>query len=342
MLLFVCFISWEIQTGGVTVDRQAALLITAFVTVFVLLQSQRGAVNGLGKPFAASIPDEVLRQGAFLLAILICSGAFILSADQLMLILIGAVSGSASIYILMIVIALQKVKANKNETLEINNEQLSKDMWRLLFASVMFASLTYADILIVGFFMGAEEVGSYRIATQIAVFASLLMMAIQEGGKPHIAKNYASRRISELKDISIYGARAQTLFSFVFLVFFFFWGDESISLVFGHQYEGAYAVVLLLVTLRTISMGFGLGDITLKMSDYPSLSFWFTLMAAILNIALNIILVPELGLVGAAISTGCAWLLLSILCWTGILMKIGYRGDAFATPRKTIRAGFAG
>jgi O-antigen/teichoic acid export membrane protein len=72
--------------------------------------------------------------------------------------------------------------------------------------------------------------------------------------------------------------------------------------LFGSEYEiGAAAVVVLSISVL-VGAGFGPVDILLVMMGKSSWSLWNTAAALAVNIALNLLLIPRIGIIGAAIS----------------------------------------
>ena len=82
-------------------------------------------------------------------------------------------------------------------------------------------------------------------------------------------------------------------------------------LLFGSEFQNAIALKILLtgIFVQTI---FGLGSSTLSMSGNTAFNLINVSIALILNIVLNFILIPQYGIVGAALSTAIA-LFLSLI-----------------------------
>ena len=82
--------------------------------------------------------------------------------------------------------------------------------------------------------------------------------------------------------------------------------------LFGSEFQNAVALKILLtgILVQTI---FGLGSSTLSMSGNTNFNLINVSIALILNVALNYILIPQYGIIGAALSTAIALIILSIL-----------------------------
>ena len=74
-------------------------------------------------------------------------------------------------------------------------------------------------------------------------------------------------------------------------------------LLFGPNYIDSACVLVLLTTATFIQTAFGAAGPVLSMSGYTRLVLWNSLGAFILNLVLNIILIPKFGIMGAAWAT---------------------------------------
>ena len=86
--------------------------------------------------------------------------------------------------------------------------------------------------------------------------------------------------------------------SLVFILY-----PTKVMLLFGPNYMESACVLVLLTIATFIQTTLGAAGPVLSMSGYTRLVFWNSLGAFILNIILNIILIPKFGMIGAAWAT---------------------------------------
>ena len=101
----------------------------------------------------------------------------------------------------------------------------------------------------------------------------------------------------------------------------------------GEGYEeGLFMVPLLLFGYLFLGIYFNL-SIWFKLTDQTKFSFYFTLLGAVITVAVILTLVPVLGYLGAALSTLACYLSMSVLCYL-------YGQKYFPIPYQTHKAIF--
>ena len=86
--------------------------------------------------------------------------------------------------------------------------------------------------------------------------------------------------------------------SLVFIIY-----PTKVMLLFGPNYIDSASILVVLTISAFIQTAMGATGPILSMSGYIRLVFWNSLGAFILNIVLNIILIPKFGALGAAWAT---------------------------------------
>lgn len=188
-------------------------------------------------------------------------------------------------------------------------KSLFRDSWPLMLSAAAGYIYMRVDQVMVGQIMGDEALGIYSAGVKISevfyfipgVICGSLFTAIVNARKTS-AKTYFSR----LKKLYI------LLFALAILVAvpISLLSKPIISLVFGAEYLGS-ALVLRLYIWSTLGLfvGSGVGN-QLMAENRTKTIFWLNFFAMLLNVALNIYLIPRLGLAGAALATLISYLLI--------------------------------
>lgn len=184
----------------------------------------------------------------------------------------------------------------------------------LLAVAVLGSIITWTDTLMLGFFKTAADVGLYNAALPLAYFLSVVLTAFLFLYVPLMSQLYAKNQVDEMK--RSYAVLTKWIFSAtlpIFLIFVLF-PEATLNLLFGFRYIDAA------FTLQILSLGFfitpmlGPNVSTLIAMDKTRFLMWSVLIAAIVNIILNIVLIPPLGIAGAAIATASALAMRNFLC----------------------------
>ncbi|MDJ1433107.1 flippase [Halostagnicola sp. A-GB9-2] len=159
------------------------------------------------------------------------------------------------------------------------------------------------DVILIGFFLNPVAVGYYTVSKQIIDFvvkpANSLGFSISPRYSEQVSKGNYSRAATLYQDalhsmVLLYAPAAIGLF----LV-----ADPAVTLIFGQEYHGAIPVVQMFsiyVLIQAISYVTGSG------LDYLGKAKFRAILKgtiAVGNVVLNIILIPTIGITGAALAT---------------------------------------
>ena len=163
--------------------------------------------------------------------------------------------------------------------------------------------ITWTDTLMLGSFKSSAEVGMYNVALPLAQLIGIPMAALLPIYGPITAGLYAQNSVPELR--RNYAILTKWIFSAtlpLFLLLFLF-PEIVLNFLFGANY------MLASQALRILSLGFiivnllGPNGTTLMAVGETKFLMWAIVVAACMNIALNTILIPQWGIIGAAAAT---------------------------------------
>jgi O-antigen/teichoic acid export membrane protein len=162
------------------------------------------------------------------------------------------------------------------------------------------------DILMLGVLATPEELGIYRIAVALSGMTLIGHQIVNTVIGPHIA------HLSEKRDINILQKLAKraavlTLFTSVpiagTLVIF---GETLTELIYGKEFAPGYMALAILAGAEMLRSLFGAPGIFLNMMRHERYNLYATISFAVLNVVLNLALIPQFGILGAALATGIA------------------------------------
>lgn len=165
-----------------------------------------------------------------------------------------------------------------------------------------------SDIYLVRHYLGAEILGVYAIAV---VIAEMMQRGPNIAGAVLLPK--VLRGIDDDHGMSLAVSRWVFAFSLLSAVGVVAVGAPLIRWIFGVPYAGAYEPLVWMLP-GLIASGYGsVLNTKLAGQGYPPVTMWAPGVALALNIALNLVLIPQYGLVGAALSTSVAYLLWALI-----------------------------
>jgi O-antigen/teichoic acid export membrane protein len=170
-----------------------------------------------------------------------------------------------------------------------------------------------AGTALLGFFQAPEDVGHYRVASQIAQLTGFVYIALNAVMFPWLARAHAALDKARMERLAVIGARVATLASTLALMVMVFAGDHILSLLFGPDYAPATQLAIVLTLSSTINSAFGFAAAVLNTAHQERTVARAFVLSALLNIALTIILITPLGAMGAAWSAVLTSLLLNLI-----------------------------
>lgn len=178
-----------------------------------------------------------------------------------------------------------------------------------IYSAALFSFLVLkSDIILVNYFMGSYSTGIYSVAVSFGDLIYLLPVTVAAILFPKVSSMTKGGWDFTLNLIK-YGAVLMLFISFTFLVLI----NPLIILLFGSPFINASTAFIFLLpgiyflSLETIAVQY------LAAKGFPVFVVYAWILAFIVNFILNILLIPVLGINGAAISSAIAYILITAL-----------------------------
>jgi len=197
------------------------------------------------------------------------------------------------------------------------NRRPSKTLWQYTVAfwgsqNLMYIT-AYADTLILGVFWPSTQVGYYSAAMTLARILLFGTMALAFIFLPVAASLFRDGDEEAIRRTYVTSTRWVLVITVPFFLLFAFAPQTSMEFVWGHRYlPGASALQILVITSFLSSM-VGPVQSCLAGLGKAKVLVWTSLVSAVANIALSLLLIPTFGVIGAAIAWGVARALLPVL-----------------------------
>jgi O-antigen/teichoic acid export membrane protein len=172
----------------------------------------------------------------------------------------------------------------------------------LMFAQSVQFIMAWTDKLMLGNMTTPEDVGIYHTAFKLSMFASIALMSINSIASPKFAEMYAENNMKGLKKV-VHQSTKMIFWTSVPLVSVFFVFPEFLLGIFGEEFKVGVTAFIFLSCGRLISSFSGSVGTILQMTGNQNIYAKILLFGAIMNVALNLILIPKYGINGAAIAS---------------------------------------
>jgi O-antigen/teichoic acid export membrane protein len=302
-------------------------LMTFLVALLILpllglLRMRRMALQGFGRIIQGEMLEYALAPMMFLTLIL---GMYFLEQEITPLAAIGmqvaALGVTFSIGEIMLKRQLSIPIRAAVSTLELQ-EWLHRAFPLLLIMLLQVAN-RYVDILMLGPIKGAEAVGLYKVAFQVAMLVGLILQAVSVAIGPTIATLHVRGERTRLQRVITQGTRAAFLISLPLALAWVLTGQWFLGWVFGQEFT-ASAVTLALLTIGQLgNLIAGPAHQVLIMTNQEDKVIKGWALAVGINVSLNTIFIPRWGIEGAAITTLISMMVWNILLTVWIYKELG-------------------
>lgn len=201
--------------------------------------------------------------------------------------------------------------------------------------SVMGVLIGNLDTVLVGYFVDAGSAGIYRASAQLANLVSFGLAASNGIMAPLIAEYYSSGRRVDLHKALRFSVALVAIIGVGGAMFMAAAGPFALQL-FGVEYQAGYHALLILLAAQAINALCGPTGIMMSMTGHQAQAARIFVISALISVALNIMLIPPYGIIGAAIANafGVAIWNLSILVYLKRQLKLDPSILAWLWPAK--------
>lgn len=185
-------------------------------------------------------------------------------------------------------------------------QRLLHDSWALIFSSIIIVIYMRIDQVMLGEMIGGSEVGVYSAAVSLAEVWYFVPMAVVSSTFPSIVK---ARQESD----ELFYCRLQKLYNLMALMAYVvavpitFLAGPIVKLLFGAAYSKAGPMLALLIWAGMFTnLGVARSSFLTTM-NWTKIHFLTVFLGCVINVALNIILIPRYGGMGAVIASCIAY-----------------------------------
>ena len=288
---------WDLNECGLMPWLISAILITSF---WGMLSAGMQATGKWGVSECSNLVNNI---GRILLQVVFVYLGFAV---------VGMVGGFVAGYVVGIILLVKSIPLNLTK---FSIEHVKGLLSFSIFAFASFAGvviLNYTDRIMLGYFFTNAEVGVYAIAYQITFLATFAGTAISSTIYPQISRLATDGKLIEIRGILAKAVPFAMILSVPMLVGGIVLQNDLILVVYGSDFKEGSTVLGYLLCFQIFNCMTVIFGMALSASGYVKQTATAVLSGGIINAIMNLVLIPQMGLVGAGISTVIAGLF--ILC----------------------------
>lgn len=169
-----------------------------------------------------------------------------------------------------------------------------------------------SDMLILGYWVNAEQVGIYNAAFQTSGMIALILGAFDTAVAPVIGGLVGAKDPATMKILYQATSRWALTLTLPLFVLMTLWSGEILAL-FGQAFTLGASALLILAAAQLLNTATGPTTSIILMSGHSRTIMMNSVMNGVLLIGANFILIPKYGLLGAAIGSALCQVLISVV-----------------------------
>ncbi len=320
-------VAWLVSDRFAPNGLTVFLIALAFLPLNSLGALRSAQLRGLNFTVWGQIPELIIRPG--LLALLAGGTYWWLAPRQLTAPdAMWLHAGAAFVAVVLGSIAL-KVLQPLQATGGTYEAEHKRDWFRAVLPLALVSGMqtinNNLDVLMLGLYYPAAEVGILKVVLQFGMLVVLGLQAINVVVAPQIAKLHSNGDYGGLRRIAALSAGVALLTAVPVTGVFLLFGSQILAFVFGEAYTAGSTALMIIALGQTANAGAGSVGIMLSMTGNERLSARGVAIATVANLVLNLVLIPPYGLNGAAAATAVTLVVWNVLLWRYVRRNVWTR-----------------
>lgn len=251
--------------------------------------------------------------------------------------LVGGAVGSRLLQLLFMIVVTDVRVVSSPRVADVRS--LIYDIRHTTVVSIGDLGQEWIDTLLIGVFLSQGAVAVYEVAWRFSGFALILTNAVTTVLYPRLS---ALVEASEYQHIRPFGVKGYFYTVTPIIALFaggVVLGEQLVSILYGVDYIGAFLPFIVLLAARVFYSIRRIAVITLYAVGHDELVARVSIAAVVLNVLLNVTLIPLYGINGAAVGSLCSYALLGIVTAYYVQNEVGFRPPIGEFLRVSLAAG---
>ncbi len=297
---------------------------TAIKTIFALFFYALTMLNidvfrAIRKIYLSELYRNVIRYLPFLVAVLVIY--FINDTELLVDVFLYNFVFIALISTVFLLFYFRKLSENNDSVVAISYKNILTKSAPMAVSGTAFLLMQSVDVLMLTHFTNYKTVAYYAVAVKLTLIINIVLASVNAVIAPQIAEFFSAEKIQQLKDTISKASRIIFFMTFPMIIILAIFSTFVLGL-FGEAYKVANTAFLLLLIGQVVNTFCGSVGVYLNMTGKQKIFQIILISALAINILFNAILIPRLGMIGAAIATTT-----SMVLWNVIAVIYVYKKD---------------
>lgn len=306
---------WLLGNRLEPVLKSALFLGLPLIPLVVLSGLRQHALRGLKCIIASRLPETVLAPLVLIFGLLIVKFGFKPSVSSAILIEMASIGVSFTAGGWLLFRALPPVV--KKSAPSYNIREVSATSLHLFLVVSAQQLMSNTDVVILGWFRDMTEVGIYNAVLKLGSFIAFGLGALATIAAPMVSESYAGGDRKKLEKVVAYVSLFSTVFALLVAAVCLFWGERLLG-TFGEHFSRGLHPLWASIFGKVVNSIAGPVGLLLMMTGHEKNFLKVISCSALLNLLLNLVLIPRYGMMGAALASMSSEIVWNV--WTGIVV----------------------
>lgn len=305
------------------------LIGLAALPLWTAIKLTQGILQALKKPGFSQFLDGVLSP-VLLLAML--------GAVAILNISISAITTMAAFAISRLVVLLFGALWLRSRVISLevrsagaqyNTREWLKFAMPMLLIAGTHVIMSNTDVIMIGMIMDTSQVGIYSVSARLASLVAVSLAFVNMVLTPYIVEYFFNERRVELQNFISMSVRIVALFAVPVFFLLMIFGKPVLGL-FGDEFKNGYLSLLILIVGQFVNALSGSVGYVMVMTGKQKQAGIVFAISAVLNIIMNLILIPFFGIAGAAVATAVSLILWNVTLVVYIKNRLNLNSTIFS------------
>jgi O-antigen/teichoic acid export membrane protein len=295
-------------------------LASVFIVVNALMQVNINAIRGL----------KLIRRFAFMqflpqflnVSLLLFLGLIYANNNVPIYAMFGSFTMTWIVAWSIIEFAFKKRMNPNDDVVDMSLEEILTISFPMLLAGTMTFITGQTGVILLGIFRTESEVGYYSIAVKLATLTSFVLAAINSIAAPKFSELFHTGEIDELFRVAKKSTKLIFWTTTPILMILLIFGKFFILFLYGKDFTPVYWAMFIIIIGQFVNAISGSTGIFMNMTGHQKVFSNIMIISALFNICFSIILIPKIGIFGAALSGTISLILWNVI--TLVYMKRKY------------------
>lgn len=313
-VMVVLSVGWHLADAG----HFTTLVLAAVLMAFMVMGNIRvAALRGLHHDVLGQLPEYVIKPVVNLSILLV----FPLATTHIQLtpplaMWVQCIAAFTS----FLFGAVMLWRLSPKEIYQCGKTDFSCGQWmgsaiRMMITSLLAVANQSVSVLMLSALAGESDTGVYAAIAGLAAITSFGLQAVSLAVGPQLARLHTRGDRNALQSLVRKNSRATIAFALPVTMFLMFFGAPTLGFLYGAEFvEGALGLAIL-GGGQLVSANAGAVGLLLLMTGHEKDAAKSMAIATVVNVIVSVILVPRLGVTGAAISVAVSLVIWSSSMW---------------------------